>query len=157
MSFIVVQTNMIMNEAWTYNRQGMNNNGWYCWRWVLSLCKLTRLWMRHDNVVSSMCQVSFLPYTQSYMGTGINFRPAPIFRTGVIHFCHPGLFWNCILSFSYTSQFWELYYCTNHSILLFHCFPTNTFRNVLLHFLSPTFLGQVHRSVLLHFSTAAPF
>ena len=55
--------------------------------------------------VSSMCQMSFLPYTQSYMGTGINFQPAPIFRTGVIHFCHPGPFWKYILPFSYTSKF----------------------------------------------------
>jgi hypothetical protein len=73
-------------------------------------------------------------YTQSYMGTGINFQPGPIFRTGVIQFCHPCPFWNCVLLFSYTSPFLELYYYTNHSILLFYCFPANTFRNVLLHF-----------------------
>jgi hypothetical protein len=113
--------------------------------------------MRHDNVVSSICQKSFLPYTQFYMGTGINLQLAPIFRTGVIHFCHPRPFWNCILPFSYTSLFWELYYYTYHSILLFHTFPANTFRNVLLHFYTQLFSGQLHKSVLLHFSTAPIF
>jgi hypothetical protein len=67
------------------------------------------------------------------------FLMLPIFRTGLIHFCHPSPFWNCILPFLYTSPFLELYYPTYHSNLLFHCFPANTFRNVLLHFLFPTF------------------
>jgi hypothetical protein len=53
--------------------------------------------------------------------------------------------------------FCKLNYYTYDSILLFHSFPANTFRNVLLHFLSQTFLGQFHRIVLLHFSTAAIF
>ncbi len=192
--------------------------------------------MRHNNVVSSMCQTSFLPYTQSYLGTGINFQPAPIFRTGVIHFCHPGQFWNCILPFSYTSKFlltellhlsfyslisqfshqyfqectltlfipnlfwvsfielycytflmlpifrtglihfchpspfWncilpfyytspflELYYYTYHSIFLFHCFPANTFRNVLLHFLFPTFFWPVPQKCTVTLFDCCPF
>jgi hypothetical protein len=97
------------------------------------------------------------PYTQSYMGTGINFLPAPTFRTGVIHFCHPRPFWNCILPFSYTSPFLELDYYTYHSILLYNCFPANTFRNVLLQFFLPLYPGQFHRIVLLHFCTAPTF
>ncbi len=79
-----------------------------------------------------------------------------MFRTGIIHFCHPRPFWNCILLFFYTSPFLELYYYTYHSILLFYCFPANTFWNVLLKLFSPTFSSQFHRIVLLHFSSA-PF
>ncbi len=67
----------------------------------------------------------------------------PIFRTGLIHFCHPRPFWNCILPFFYPSPFLELYYYTYHYIFSFHHFPADTFRNVLLHFLSPTFFGPV--------------
>ncbi len=67
------------------------------------------------------------------------FLLGPIFRTGLIHFSHLSPFWSCILPFFYTSPFLELYYSTYHSILLRHRFPTNTFRNVVLHFLSPTF------------------
>jgi hypothetical protein len=81
----------------------------------------------------------------------------PIFRTGLIHFCHHHPFWNCILPFFYTSPFWGLYYYTYHYIFIFHCFPADTFRIVLLHFLLPVFLDQFHRSVLIHFSTAAYF
>jgi hypothetical protein len=85
------------------------------------------------------------------------FLMRPIFRTGLLYFCHLSPFWNCILPFSYTSPFLEQYYSTYHYIFLFHQFPANTFRNVHLHFLYPTFLGQFHRSVLLHFSTATHF
>jgi hypothetical protein len=71
------------------------------------------------------------------------FLMRPIFRIGLIHFCHPSPFWNCVLPFFYTSPFLELYYSTYHSNFLFHCFPASTFRNLLLHFLSPTFFGPV--------------
>jgi hypothetical protein len=71
------------------------------------------------------------------------FLMLPIFRTGLIHFCHPSPFRNCILPFFYTSPFLELYYSTYHYNLLLHCFPANTFRNVLLHFLFPTFFQPV--------------
>jgi hypothetical protein len=80
-----------------------------------------------------------------------------IFRTGLIHFCHPSPLWNCILPFFYTSRFLKLYNSTCHSNLVFHSFPANIVRIVLLHFLSPFFSVQFHRSVLSHFSTAAHF
>ncbi len=118
-------------------------SGWYCWRWALLLCKQTRLWMRHNNDVSSMCQMSFLPYTQSYMGTGINFQPAPIFRTGVIHFVILADFGTVSFHFPTQAKYCKLYYYTYHSILLFHSFPANTFRNVLLHFYPQTFSRPV--------------
>jgi hypothetical protein len=81
----------------------------------------------------------------------------PIFRTGLIHFCHPSQFWNCILPFFYTSPFLELYYYTYHSILLSYHFSPNTFKNVLLQFVSPTFSSWFHGIVLLHFSTVPIF
>jgi hypothetical protein len=81
----------------------------------------------------------------------------PIFRTGLIHSCHPSPFWNCILPFLYTSPFLEMYYYTYHSILLFYYFLANTFRNLLLQFVSPTISSWFHRIVLLQFSTAPIF
>jgi hypothetical protein len=118
-----------------------------------------------------MCQMTFLPYTQSYMGTGINFQPAPIFRTGVIHFCHPGQFGTVSFHFPTQAFFCKLYHYIYHSILLFHSFPANTFRNVLLHFLSPTFFWAsfielycytflmlpIFRTGLIHFCHLNPF
>ncbi len=108
--------------------------------------------------VSSMCQMSFLPYTQSYMGTGINFQPAPIFRTGVIHFCHPGQFWNCILPFSYTSKFLRTVLLQFSFYSLISQFSRQYFQECTLTlFILKRFPGQFHRIVLLHFSTVAHF
>ncbi len=82
----------------------------------------------------------------------------PIFRTGLINFCHTSSFWHCILPFFYTSQSLELYNSTSHSNLVFHSFPANTFRIVLYYTCYPQFFSlQFHRIVLLHFFNAAIF
>jgi hypothetical protein len=108
--------------------------------------------------VSSMCQMSFLPFTQSSMGTGINFQPAPIFRTGVIHFCHPGQFLELYPSIFLHKQFFAN--CTIITIILFSYFIV--FLLILLGMYSYTFYpqlfwGQFLRIVMLHFSNAAHF
>ena len=94
---------------------------------------------------------SYTFHSQPFSGSSIEvycytFLLLPIFRTGLIHFCHPSPFWNCILPLFYTSPFLELYYYTYHYIFLFHSFPADTFRNVLLHFLSPTFFLPVSQN-----------
>ena len=47
------------------------------------------------------------------------FLMRPIFRTGLIHFCHPSPFWNCILPFSTQAHFWN---CTITPIIIFSLF-----------------------------------
>ncbi len=98
---------------------------------------------------------SYTFYPQLFLGqflriVMLHFLMQPIFRTGLMHFCHPSPFWHCILPFFYISQSLELYNSSCHSNLEFHSFPANTFSTQI-------FPIQFHKIILLHFSTAVHF
>jgi hypothetical protein len=81
----------------------------------------------------------------------------PIFRTGLIHFCHLSPFGTVSFHFSTQANFWN---CTIPPVILITYFIV--FLPILLGLFSYTFYPQLfpvqfHRSVLLHFSTAAIF
>ncbi len=85
------------------------------------------------------------------------FLMPPIFRTGLIHFCHSSPFWNCILPFSTQAHFGK---CTITPIIIFSYIIV--FLPILLGMYSYTFYpqlfsGHFQKSLLLHFSTAAHF
>ncbi len=91
---------------------------------------------------------SYIFYPQLFTGQFhksvlLHFSTAAQFYNWINTLCHPHPFLELYLSILYTSQFLELYYYTYHYIFLLYHFPADTFRNVLLHFLSPPFFGPI--------------